>query len=738
MSELTEPNMLDHTAGVGGSALSRRSFLGGVAAGAVILVTGRLGTDRVLAQSAVTRGTPINAWIAVASDGTVTLQCAHSEMGQGISTTFGAILADELEADWSGCQVVFSPAAPAYRHPVYNWQFTGNAESIRSYYTLIRRMGAAAREMLIAAAGDRLKLPASELAARNGRVRHAKSGRSVGFGEIAAAAAAKPVPPEPRVKPESEWRLVGAGRSLPRRDIPAKVDGSAVFGIDVKVPGMVHAAIMSAPTIGGSILAVDDANVRSMPGMVGVVPLGTAVAVVAQHYWQARLGLEKLRITWAPGPAGLFDDAGLDARYRAALAGTTGWAEAEKHGDAPAVLGAASRVIEVEHQSPWLSHAPMEPMNATVSVTNDGVTVWAPTQSMQMTQVVVAGTLKVPPEKVTIHRTYLGGGFGRRLLADFVAQAALCAKAVGRPVKLIWSREEDFKQDWFRPAFLVRSRATLGSDGLPDAIEHKLVAPSILAPVSPTPITPGMVDGLAVEGLIEHPYKVPHRRTAYHMLEVPIPTMVLRTTGHGPNNFALESLVDELAYVAGADPYQYRRRLLAHDAAALAVIDRAAKLANWGNAPAGRFLGMAFADCFGAYLCQVADLSMVEGAVRLHRIVSVCDPGRVLDRVNATSNIEGGVVWGLSAALYSQITFADGRPRDTNFDRFQVVTLPDTPEVVTDFLENRQIIGGIGEVGPVCVPAALCNALFAATGKRHRRLPLARDGVFTVYGKIYS
>jgi len=729
-----------------GAAVSRRDLLHGLAAGAVVLVAGR--GNEVFAQSAATGGTPINAlpinalpinaWIAIAPDGTVTLQCAHSEMGQGISTTFAAIIADELEADWSRCEVVFSPAAPPYRHPVYNWQFTGNSESIRSYHALIRKMGAAAREMLIAAASDRLSVPTTELAARSGVVRHAGSGRSVGFGEIAAAAAEKPVPAEPLMKSESEWRLVGGGRSLPRRDVPAKVEGSAVFGIDVKVPGMVYAAVASAPTIGGKLVSVDQASARGMAGVIKIVPLGGAVAVVAEHYWQARLALAKLTANWQPGEGGAFDDGALETMYRNALAGDAGWVEAEKHGDAPAALAASRGVIEAEYRSPWLSHAPMEPMNATVSVTDAGVTVWAPTQGVQMTQIVLANVLQVPPDTVTVNRMYLGGGFGRRLLADFVAQAALCSKAVGRPVKLIWSREEDIRQDWFRPAFLGRVRAMLAPDGLPAAIHHRLVAPSILAPVSPTPIKPGMVDGLAVEGLVEHPYKIPHRRVDYQMLEVPIPTMVLRTTGHGPNNFALESFVDELARAAGADPYQYRRRLLADDPVALAVLERAATLANWGRAAAGRFQGMAFADGFGSYLCQVVELSILDGAIKLHKIVSVCDPGRVLDRVNAASMIEGGVVWGLSATLYSEITFGGGRPRQANFDGYRVATLPDTPELVTDFLENRKTIGGLGEIGPVCIPAALCNALFSATGHRHRRLPLAAERVFTVYGKIFG
>jgi isoquinoline 1-oxidoreductase subunit beta len=717
---------------------SRRDVLNGLVAGATILVAGQAGTLELFGQDSASRPTAINAWIAIAPDGKVTLQCAHSEMGQGIYTTFAAVIADELAADWSQCDVVFSPAAPAYRHPLYNWQFTGNAESIRAYHALIRKMGAAAREMLLAAAADRLQAPAVELTARDGAVRHVKSGRSIGYGDIAAAAAAKPVPADPRVKPESEWRIVGNGRSLPRRDVPAKVRGTAVFGIDVKVPGMLHAAVMSAPTIGGTLASIDESSVSGMAGVIKVVPLAGAVAVVAEHYWQARLALEKLKMAWQAGPGGAFDDASLAAKYTSAMNGDAGWAEAEAHGDAAATLASASRVIEADYESPWLSHSPMEPMNATVSVTDDGATVWAPTQGVQMAQVVLAGALKIPPEKVTVHRTFLGGGFGRRLLADYIAQAALCSKAAGKPVKLIWAREEDLKQDVFRPAFHLKTRATLAQDGLPSAIHHRLVAPTILAPVSPTPIKPGTVDTLAVEGLVEHPYKIASRRTDYNMLEVPIPTMVLRTTGHGPNNFAFESFIDELAHAAGRDPYRYRQQLLAGNKVALAVLDRAAALANWGKPVAGRFQGIAFGDCFGSYLCQVAELSMADGAIRLHKITSVCDPGRVLDRVNATSMIEGGVVWGLSAALYSAITFKDGHTRERNFDGYAVMTLPDTPELVTDFLENREKIGGLGEVGPVCVPAAICNALFAATGKRIRRLPLAQAGFFTLYGKTFS
>jgi isoquinoline 1-oxidoreductase beta subunit len=727
---------------------SRRNVLKGLAAGATVLVAGRVATlevfaQEVLAQDAAAGGAAINAYIAIAPDGRVTLQCAQSEMGQGITTTFTAILADELEADWSKCETVFSPGAfspggQPFVNPRINWQFTGNSESISSFHPFLRKMGAAAREMLIAAAADRLGVPGAELAARAGMVRHEKSNRTVGFGEIAAAAAAKPVPAEPKVKPESEWRLVGHGRSVPRNDIPAKVLGKAIFGIDVKVPGMVHAALMSAPTIGGQPGAIDDASVAGMAGVLKVVPLDGAVAVVAEHYWQARLALAKLKLEWKVGPDGAFDQAAIEAMYRKAMEGDTGWAEAEKKGDAGAVLAAAKHVVEVEYQSPWTAHTPMEPMNATVEVTADGATIWAPVQGPQMAQIVLAQVLKIPPAKVTVNRTYLGGGFGRRLVADFVAQAAICAQAVGKPVKLIWSREEDIRRDWYRPAFVQRLRAAVGPDGYPVAIHTKLVAPTILSPVAPQPLKPGTVDGLAVESLVEHPYAVPNVRTDYNMLQVPMPTMVLRTTGHGPNNFAVESLTDELAHAARIDPYRYRRHLLRDDPTTLAVLDRAAALSHWGKAPGGHFLGMSIVNGFGSCLCQVVELSLVGGAIKLHKITSVVDSGRVLDRTNAVSMIEGGVVWGLSVALYSAITFDQGRPRETNFDRYRVATLPDVPELVTDFLENRKTIGGLGEIGPVCVPAALCNALFAATGKRHRRLPLAREGVFTVYGKLYG
>jgi isoquinoline 1-oxidoreductase beta subunit len=625
---------------------------------------------------------------------------------------------------------VVSPAAAPYRHPTYDWQFTGNSESIRTYHALLRKMGAAAREMLISAAAARFDVAASTLVAREGTVRHAPSARAIGYGVLAVEAAKLPAPEAPKLKPESDWRLVGGGRSLPRIDIPAKIDGSATYGIDVKVPGMVHAAVVSAPTIGGKVGSLDESSVRGLPGVLAVVPLGSAVAIVAEHWWQARTALEKLAVTWADGPGGRFDSIFLDGLYRKALDGNA-WAVAEHHGDSEGTLSRAKRVLDAEFWSPWQSHAPMEPMNATVSITSEDATVWAPTQGPQMAQVVLAAVLGISPDKVTVNRTYLGGGFGRRLLADYIAQAALCSKVVGKPVKLIWHREEDFKQDVYRPGFLTRIRASVGADGLPLALHQRIVAPTILGPVSPVPLKPGDVDQLAVEGARELAYAIPHNHVDYHMLQVPIPTMVWRTTGFGPNTFVVESVIDELAGWSKQDPYRYRRRLLARNPSALAVLDRAATLANWGKAPKGRFQGIAFADCFGAHLCQIAELSLANGIIKLHKVISVADPGKVFDRANAIGNIEGGVMWGYTATLLSELTFEAGHVRERNFDDFAIAQLSDAPELVTDFLERREGIGGIGEIGPVCVAPAITNALAAATGQRYRNLPLARAGLRT-------
>lgn len=711
--------------------LDRRKLMAGAGSA---LVAANMRSGMVWAAHAAPASAIINAYVAIASDGIVTIQCAHSEMGQGIVTTWCAIIADELEADWSRVRFEFSPVAPAYQHPIFKWQFTGNSESIRSYHNMIRKMGAAARTMLLEAGAAQFGVPTAEVVAREGTVIHERSGQSLGFGALASDAAQITVKGEPAVKPRSEWRLVGNGRSLARLDVPPKVTGEAVFGMDVQISGMVYAAVQSADTIGGTVGHIDDGETKAMPGVIAVVPLGTAVAVIAEHYWQARVALDALKIRWKPGLAAGLDDARLRALFEGAHQSDRDWAVAAQKGDPLSAIDASDRKVEARYVSPWLSHAALEPMNATVEVRSDGVTAWVPTQGSQMTEIVLSSVLGIKPEQVTVKRTYIGGGFGRKLLADVTAHAAVCSKAVGRPVQLIWHREEDIKLDWFRPMFDCKLVASLDANGMPSALHARLVAPTILSPILPAPIEPGTVDELCVEGLVDSPYEWPTVCVEHNMLQVPIPTMVLRPTGHGPNNFALESFIDELASLAKIDPLAYRQRLLSENRAALGVLNLAAELAGWGKNEKGRHLGLAFADCFGCYLAQIVDLSVTEAGVCIHRVISVADPGPVLDRVNAISTIEGGVVWGLSAALYSEIHFEGGHTRERNYDGYRVVTLPDVPELVTDLVEGREAIGGLGEVGPVCIPAAFNNAIFAATGKRYRELPMTRHGVHTIHG----
>lgn len=680
------------------------------------------------AQSS-TQPQQIGAWVRIAPDDTVTLLLSQVEIGQGISTTLPVILADELGADWSRVKVENSPVAAPYRNPRINWMFTGNSESVQSYAPHLRKAGAAAREMLIAAAASRWGVAPETCRTESGTILHGATGRYLKFGDVAVAAAQLPVPDSPRLKPDRELKLVG--RAVPRRDVPAKVDGSAVFGIDVKVLGMVHAAIRQAPTFGGAVERFDAASVSKRPGVIAVVPLQGAVAVVAQRFWQAKTAVDALEITFAPGPNAGVSSAMLADRYRAVLDGTE-WKATANIGDAASEIQAAgNKILTREYASPFQAHATMEPMNCTASVTTDGCELWVPTQGQQLTEIVAASVTGLKPEQIKINWTYCGGGFGRRLLADFVAQAIVISKTVGRPVKLIWTREEDMGHDYYRPATLTRLTAALNPDGTPRALAARLVSPTQLQPVNGSKL-PDHVDPRVTEGLEETRYGIANFRLDYHKLEIPIPTSVLRTTGFGPNIFALESFIDELAHAAARDPFQFRRTLLAKDARALRVLELAAQKSDWGKPlPKGRARGMAFCDGFETLIAQVVELSVErDKTVRVHRLTTAADPGRLYDPSIGASNLEAGAMFGLSSAFKSKITFAGGKAVQRNFDGYEVVHLWETPPLVeTHFVESPdEKVGGLGEVGPVCVPPAIVNALFAATGERLRSLPLADHG----------
>jgi isoquinoline 1-oxidoreductase subunit beta len=734
--------------------VTRRDFLEGTAKTGAALVVGCFldGTIGVVEAADEMKDLPLNAWVRVSEDNTVVIVVSQAEMGQGIMTTLPMVLAEELGADWNQVHLEMSPTAEVYRNPRLQFQYTGNSESMMSFFDLMRQVGASAREMLISAAADKWHVDPASCSVEKSTVIHRASKRTLPFGKLAQAASRKQPPKNPTLKAQSQWTLLG--KSLPRVDSPSKVDGSAIFGLDLKLPGMVYAAVLHCPVFGGKLKSLDRSSVAGFPGVIDVVPVPGGVAVVASKYWQAKTALNSLRVAWDEGSEADLNTPTILEQYRQAMSGQDwvlvreiGNPDAIQHsypnvrlesapepsGGPPASFSQSfSKTHSAEYESQFLAHAAMEPMNATARLTGDGCEIWAPTQGQELTQIMVSQILGLPKEKVKVNRTMLGGGFGRRLVADFALQAAVTAKAVGKPVKVIWSREEDIRHDLYRPA--VRHRITVGldSDGRIAAASHQLVSPSILHYVYPLAVKDDY-DPSCLEGLHGTRYKIPNVRVDFHLLKVGVPasTSVLRTTGYGPNIFATESFVDEMAHLSGTDPYQFRRRLLKDDGRGLAVLDLAAEKTGWtSKPPSGVFRGIAFTEAFQTIICQVVELSVSGKEVKIHRIVSVIDCGTVLNPNIAASNIEGGVAWGLSAAFKSEITFNRGRTVQSNFHDFEILRLSEMPPVEVYFVDSgARPLGGTGEVGPVTVIPALANALFAATGERYRTLPLSKHGL---------
>lgn len=714
----------------GGFETSRRGFLAGGAA--VLLLSGG-----AFAQSRRAMPIMLNAWLRIAPDDTVTLILAQSEMGQGISTTLPVALADELGADWSRVQFEWADFDPAYRHPQYEWMFTGNSESTSTFYSIMRTMGAAAREVLTRAAATRLGVGEASLRVESGRIHHDASRRSLTFGEVAADAAKLPVPKAPALKPSSALKMIG--KSQPRVDIPAKVDGSAVFGIDVKVPGMAVAAIRRAPSQGGSLTHYDRAAIKAQRGVLDVVEIPSGLAVVAEHYWDAKRALDRATLVFGQGPLKGYSTEGQRAEHAEFLK-TASFDSKKKIGDAAAALATVGKVYDAIFEVPAQAHATMEPMNCTAHVTADRCEFWIPTQGVEITHAVAKQITGLRDDQIVIHRTLLGGGFGRRLLADFARIAVIVSKAAGRPVKVIWSREEDFRYDFYRPPMTHAVRAALGGDGLPAAMAHRVVSPSHMLYIFPRPAIkaqgdwdraiapPAAYDGMAVEGLTETPYAIPNYSVEQHLVETPLSVSVWRTTGHGPNCFALESFIDELAHAAAKDPLAYRLALAAGDPRAIAVLKAVAEMSGWGASTLGRRArGLALGKAFNGYIAQVVELSVTGKDIKVHQVWSAVDVGETLDPGIAASNIEGGVVWGLSG-LRTEVTFVGGEVEQSNFDGFDPVHLWETPKIETRFIESGAKVGGSGELGPVPTHAAVCNAVFAATGERIRALPISRSG----------
>ena len=705
-----------------GDLLSRRSFLVGVGA-----VGGGLSLALAIPIEPVRpaeEAPEVTAWLLIGPDNSVVIRVARAEMGQGVHTGLAMLVAEELECDWSKVRTeLVNPEENLRRGRVWGDMMTGASRSIASSQLYLRQAGATAREMLIAAAAARWSVPASECMARMSAITHWPSGRTLTFGAVADDASKLTPPKDVALKDPRIWRLAGKPRR--RLDVLDKVTAQPVYAIDVRLPGMLYAAIAHCPVFGGAPKSFDESAIATMKGVRRVVRLPDAVAVVANSWWRAKRALEALPVAWDTRGNEAVSSAGIAAMVRAALdekKSQVGRAD----GDVEAGLQRAVRRIEADYVVPFLAHATMEPQNCTAHVKDGRVEVWVPTQGATTALVTAASAAGVPNDKVVIHGTMLGGGFGRRgAIQEFVRQAVLIAKEVDAPVKLVWTREEDIKHDYYRPYGMARLVAGLDADGMPVAWKIRLTGPSFVAALVPG-FGMSFIDRSFLSGLAEEmAYDVPNYLVDYVVQQSPVPLGVWRAINYTQNTFYKESFVDEMARAAGMDPYLFRRRLLRNSPKNLAVLDAAAKKADWfGPAPPGVFRGIAVSEACGSFCAQVVEVSAKGSELRVHRVMSALDPGQVVNPLSVEMQTQGAVVFALTAALRGEITIKDGVVEQSNFDDYEMLRMADMPKVETVMVPSHDFWGGVGEPPVPPLAPALCNAIFAATGKRIRSLPI--------------
>ncbi len=706
--------------------LTRRKFLYSS------VLTGLAGSGLLLGCSSTSKqilsvpepdNTALGLWLRIGTDGTITMVIPSAEMGQGITTSLSMIVAEELDVDYEKVQTVLAPANEEYNNPEMGMQGTGGSNSVIAWWEPLRTLGASARLMLVQAAANRWQVPVDECTVEAGVVQHAASGRSARYEELTAEAARLEIPSDPPLKDPKTYRYVG--RSVPRKDGLEKVTGTAEFGIDVTVPGMLYAAVRQSPVFGAEVVSVDEASAKKIKGVVAVVRLPNGVAVVADRFWQAKKGAEALNVTFSTGTTAGVSDASVHASYTQAL---------DKTGKAD-LLG--SKGLDVEYELPYLAHATMEPMNCTADVQPDRCTVWAPTQFPGIARTKAAEVAGLEEEQVTINCTYLGGGFGRRAEVDYVIQAVQVSKAVGKPVKLVWTREEDTQHDFYRPAYLSRVQVQLNEQGLPERWDHQLAGPSILAQITNRLMDAAFVgtvlnwldwDMTSTEGAGKIPYAVGSHNVDYTIVDPGVPVGFWRSVGSSHNAFTVESVVDEAAHLAGKDPLEYRKSLLQEHPRYVAVLDQLAQDSGWGTPlPSGRFRGVAIHESFKSIVGEVAEVSVEQGQVRVHRVYAVIDCGRHINPDIITAQVQGAICFGLSAMLNEKISLQDGAVVNSNFHDYPIMRLAEAPEVSVSIMQNQEAPGGVGEPGVPPIAPAVCNALFAATGKRIRKLPLANQ-----------
>ncbi|HEY8003182.1 MAG TPA: molybdopterin cofactor-binding domain-containing protein [Phenylobacterium sp.] len=714
------------------TVVSRRAlvFSGLSASGALVIgvpMAARAALQPPLMADGTNPAKEMTAFLVIEPDNTVTVRVPHAEMGQGTTTALAMLVAEELECDWAKVKVEYASANRNGRADgkLYGRMQTVGSSGVRTSVTMMQQAGASARERLKLAAADRWKIDPADCTVSSGKCLHKASNRSLDFGALAAAAAVVQLPAEPAIKAPDKYRLVG--KWTPRLDTPAKLDGSAKFGLDARVPGMVYAAVWSAPVYGGALKSVDDSGLKDIRGIVAVVKLKDAVAVVADRYWRAKKGLDALKIEWDDAGYGGVDSEQLNLGYRQAL--DRPMSTAEKKGDAQAALDApGAKLVEAVYEAPFLSHSPMEPLNCTVALGADHADVWISTQAPMAVLQMTAKETGLTQDKVYVHNAFVGGGFGRRGGAhDELVQAIAVAKQVGKPVKLIWSREQDIRRDRYRPQAAVRFRAALGGDGRPTGFQARIAVGSLIRGGNgPQEIQAS--EPMATECIQNSFYALPARDVGVLLKNSHVPVSFWRGVGSSQNGFFMESFVDELAHAAGQDPYQYRRALLADRPDALGVIDALAKHSDWGQTlPKGRGRGIAILEAYGSVSGQVVEVTVSEdGKLKIDRVTCALDPYHVANPNTVAQQMEGAVIMGMTAALWGEINIKNGAPVESNFHNYRMGRMADTPSRIDVHLvpSGGPKWGGVGEPGIGPFAPALANAVFAATGKRVRRLPL--------------
>ena len=704
--------------------LSRRGFLraGAAASGALLLSLSLPFASRNGEAAKVETFVP-NAFIRIGGDGQVVLTMPYVEMGQGTYTSIPMLIAEELEVDLKQVRLEHAPPnEKLYVNPLLGVQATGNSNAIRGAWQPLRQAGATARSMLVSAAAKRWKVDPSSCRAQSGEVLHVPTGRSVRYGELAVDAAGMPVPENVPLKRPDEFKLIGTAAK--RLDTPAKINGTAVYGIDVRPPGVKIATLAQSPVFGGRVKSVDDAAAKAVKGVRQIVRLDDAVAVVADHMGAAKKGLAALKIEWDDGPHAklITEEIGRELENATLKSG----AVAQTIGDVDKAMASAVAKVEATYQVPFLAHATMEPMNCTVHVRKDGCEVWVGSQALARAQAVAAKTAGLPLDKVVVHNHLIGGGFGRRLEVDGIIRAVEIAKQVDAPVKVVWTREEDIQHDMYRPYWFDRISAGLDENGKPIAWSHRFAGSSVIARWLPPAFKNGL-DPDSTEGAIDLVYDLPNFHVEYVRVEPPgIPTAFWRSVGPSHNVFVTESFVDEMAAAAKQDAVAYRRALLDKSPRAKAVLDLAAEKAGWGQPlPKGSGRGVSLQFAFGSYLAQIAEVEVSkDGEVRLRRVVCAVDCGTVVNPDTVQAQIQSGIIFGATAALYGEITLKDGRVEQSNFDTYRVLRMNEAPAIEVYIVKSSEPPGGMGETGTSAIVPAVANAIFAATAKRLCKMPV--------------